>query len=530
MSAHETLAPNATAITRQDIDRMLDHYGCPDDVRAIVERENLLPLGLVNRVHRQYPRQSGLLESRPFLFRGKDQYRGLEGLREVVAILEEAGIHIGHLEERELFVHVYRFLATRHVLNSIDWDHFATDSLFQLTFPQPGMLRREVVDRYHAAATDEERQRVVDDYIRSTNPHDGNQQLNKPLFTNAEGEMEFLEGSQHKYPQCALIFDTSTQNCFAFCTYCFRHAQVRGDEDMFLQKEIEQVHRYLRTHREVTDMLITGGDAGYMPVSRLREYARPLLEADPDFLHVRTIRLGTRLLSYSPERVLSPDYDAMLQLFDELHDAGIQLAWMAHFSTPREILNPMTMAAIRRLQRHGVVIRSQSPIMRHVSLFEGPDGRTDVERSAQNWIDLANLLGTMHIGFHSMYCARPTGEHHYFTTPLAEVNEVASRIHRNLASIYRPSRYISMTSSAGKISILGECEVNGKKAFALKFTEGRNMEWMDKVFLARYDEEQNTVDLLPPFEGGEFFYREELRAIETDLARAIASARESLRV
>jgi hypothetical protein len=165
-----------------------------------------------------------------------------------------------------------------------------------------------------------------------------------------------------------------------------------------------------------------------------------------------------------------------------------------------------------------------------VSLFEGPDGRTDVERSAQNWIDLANLLGTMHIGFHSMYCARPTGEHHYFTTPLAEVNEVASRIHRSLASIYRPTRYISMTSSAGKISILGTCEVNGKKAFALKFTEGRNMEWMDRVFLAQYDEEQNTVDLLPPFEGGEFFFREELREIEAELARALASARESLDV
>lgn len=524
VSAQETLTPTA-GLGPEAIERMMDRHGYSAATRAIIEDEKLLPPRLLRRVHAQYPEHSGLMESRPFLFTGKEQYRGIEGLREVVGILAAAGIDIGHVEERELFVHVYRFLATRHVLNSIDWDHFATDSLFQLTFPQPGMLRRDVVDRWMAAASDDERRRIVDDYIQKTNPHDGNQQLNKPIFTNAEGDTEFLEGSQHKYPQCALIFDTSTQNCFAFCTYCFRHAQVRGDEDMFLQKEIEQVHRYVRERPEITDMLITGGDAGYLPPSRLRTYAQPLLDGDPDFLHVRTIRLGTRLLSYSPERVLSPDYDEMLALFDELRDAGIQLAWMAHFSTPREILNPSTMAAIRRLQNHGVTIRSQSPIMRHVSLFEGPDGRTDVERSAQNWIDLANLLSTMHIGFHSMYCARPTGEHHYFTTPLAEVNEVASRIHRSLASINRPSRYISMTSSAGKVSILGTCEVNGKKAFALKFTEGRNMEWMDQVFLAQYDEEQNTVDLLPPFEGGEFFFREELRAIESELADALATAR-----
>ena len=193
---------------------------------------------------------------------------------------------------------------------------------------------------------------------------------------------------------------------------------------------------------------------------------------------------------------------------------------MAHFSTPRELLNPGTLAAIRRLQNHGVVIRSQSPIMNHISLFTDESGEVYVERSARTWIDLATLLSVMHLGFHSMYCARPTGEHHYFTAPLAKIDEVASLVHRSLPSINRPSRYISMTSSAGKISILGTTEVNGQKAFALKFTEGRNMEWMDRVFLARYDEEQNTVDLLSPLEGDEFFFREELREIERALAAA----------
>jgi lysine 2,3-aminomutase len=62
---------------------------------------------------------------------------------------------------------------------------------------------------------------------------------------NDDGALEFVEGSQHKYPQCQLIFDQSTQACFAFCTYCFRHAQVRGDEDMFLQRDIAGA-RYLR--------------------------------------------------------------------------------------------------------------------------------------------------------------------------------------------------------------------------------------------------------------------------------------------
>lgn len=116
-----------------------------------------------------------------------------------------------------------------------------------------------------------------------------------------------------------------------------------------------------------------------------------------------------------------------------------------------------------------------------------------------------------------MYYARPTGEHHYFTAPLAEINLVFSKIYRSLPSIGRPSRYISMTSSAGKTSMLGTVDVNGKKAFALKFNEARNMEWMDKVYLAEYDEEQNTIEKLKPFGGGKNFFDDELAAIEKSL-------------
>ena len=198
---------------------------------------------------------------------------------------------------------------------------------------------------------------------------------------------------------------------------------------------------------------------------------------------------------------------------------------MAHFSTPKELLNIGTIAAIRRLQAHGVVVRSQSPIMKHISLFTDAGGRVDVERSAQNWIDLALVFANLKIGFHSMYCARPTGEHHYFTAPLADVEKVFGRMYRSLSSINRPSRHISMTSSAGKISILGTAEVQGEKLFALKFTEGRNMEWLDKVFLARWDAEQNTVDKLEPLGAGQFFYRDELRQIEAALQDALGKSR-----
>ncbi len=503
------------------INNIIDRSNYSDETKEIIAKENLLPIGLLKRLHSSYPNASGIMDTSAKMFTEKARYSGLNGYNEIIDILEKNGINLGYADERELFIRIYRFMATKHVLNSINWKDFEKDSLFQLTFPQPRMIAEETVREFTDAGSEEEKQNIVDEYIkRFTNPHDGKQLLNKPWFTNDGGDLEFLEGSQHKYPPVQLIFDKSTQECFAFCTYCFRHAQVRGDDDMFVQNEITPVHDYLKQHKEISDMLITGGDAGYITYKRLKAYALPVIE-DPDLLHIKTLRLGSRVLTYHPEMILTKKYEKILELFRHLIENGVQVIFMSHFSTPRELLNPATVAAIRRLKSYGVTLKSQSPIMNHISLFTYDNGEIDVDRSAQNWIDLGNILAMLGMGFHSMYCARPTGEHHYFTSPLADINKVFNKVYRTLASVNRPSRYITMTSSAGKVSLIGTTEIKGETLFVLKFNEGRNMEWIDKVYLAKYDEKENTIEKLIPYEGDKHFYEDELIEIENTLQESL---------
>jgi hypothetical protein len=43
------------------------------------------------------------------------------------------------------------------------------------------------------------------------------------------------------------------------------------------------------------------------------------------------------------------------------------------------------------------------------------------------------------------------------------------------------------------------------------------MEWLDKVYLAKYDEHENTIDKLKPFESGRHFFEDELNQIEQNL-------------
>jgi tRNA(Phe) wybutosine-synthesizing methylase Tyw3 len=105
---------------------------------------------------------------------------------------------------------------------------------------------------------------------------------------------------------------------------------------------------------------------------------------------------------------------------------------------------------------------------------------------------------------------------------VAEIDKVFSKIYRSLPSINRPSRYITQTSSAGKISIIGTTEVKGEKVFVLKFNEARNMKWMDEVILAKYDEKENKIENLKPFEGEKHFYEDELRQIEREKEEALS--------
>lgn len=161
--------------------------------------------------------------------------------------------------------------------------------------------------------------------------------------------------------------------------------------------------------------------------------------------------------------------------------------------------------------------------MKHISLFTDENDAVDVDKSAENWINLGNILGVLGVGFHSMYCARPTGEHHYFTTPLADINNVFSKVFKALPSVNRPSRYITMTSSAGKVSLMGTTEINGEKLFVLKFNEGRNMDWIDTVYLARYDEQETTIENLKPYPADKHFYEDELAQIEKELEETLQS-------
>jgi L-lysine 2,3-aminomutase len=235
---------------------------------------------------------------------------------------------------------VLPFRSNQYVVEElIEWDRVPEDPIFQLTFPQRGMLDPDVFDRVRGVmgrGDPEALETTVREVRFALNPHPAGQLThNIPVL---EGRP--LPGIQHKYDETVLFFPSRGQTCHAYCSYCFRWAQfVDLPEMQFEARETQDLTAYLTAHPEVSDVLFTGGDPLIMKTKVLRQYVAPLLSHDLE--RVQNIRIGTKSVAYWPHRfVTDPDADDLLRLFEEMVAAGRHLAIMAHYSHPVELSTP----------------------------------------------------------------------------------------------------------------------------------------------------------------------------------------------
>ncbi|MDR3262276.1 MAG: lysine 2,3-aminomutase [Tannerella sp.] len=399
--------------------------------------------------------------------------------------------------EIELVGRVLPFKTNNYVIDElIDWSDIDSDPMFTLNFPRPEMLEK----RHYAAidkltgqhADDEAISRKVQQIRLSLNPNPAGQEQNVPYL----GEIK-LKGIQHKYPETVLFFPSQGQTCHAYCTFCFRWPQFSGMSELkFAMKETDLFLKYLRLHREVTDILFTGGDPMIMNANTLEMYIKPLIQ--PEFNHIRSIRIGTKSLSYWPYRYLTDkDSDEIIRLFDEITASGKNLSIQAHFNHPVELSTDAVKRAIARIRSTGAQIRTQSPLLRHIN--DKPELWSEMWRKQ---VDLGCIP-------YYMFIVRDTGARHYFELPLEKCWNIFRRAYRRVSGLCRTVRGPSMSDHAGKIQVLGIQEIRGEKVFVLRFIQGRNPSWVDIPFFAAYDSKATWFDGLKPAFDEKFFFEEQ---------------------
>jgi L-lysine 2,3-aminomutase len=398
----------------------------------------------------------------------------------------------------EVVAEVLPFKANSYVIEQlIDWSRVPDDPIYQLTFPQRGMLEPEQFAAVERARREGDRGRLsaIVGAIRSTlNPHPAGQMtMNIPVV---EGQP--FHGAQHKYRETLLFFPAAGQTCHAYCTFCFRWPQFVGtDQPRFSARDDQSLRTYLATHPEITDLLLTGGDPMVMKTEVIARYLEPLL-SDPGLAHVQTVRIGTKSLAYWPQRFTSDaDADDLLRLFERIVASGRTLSIQAHASHPVEFEPAVARHAIQRIRATGAVIRLQSPCIRHVN------------DDARVWRELWTTGVRLGCVPYYFFVERDTGARRYFELPLVRCHEIFRDAYASVSGLARTVRGPSMSATPGKVHILGRQTVAGQDVFVLQYLQCRRPELVRRPFFARFDPDATWFDQLQPLGEGDapFFPR-----------------------
>jgi lysine 2,3-aminomutase len=165
---------------------------------------------------------------------------------------------------------------------------------------------------------------------------------------------EPVHGLVHRYPDRVLLKIVAV--CPVYCRFCFRREMVGpGKETGLSPAQLDAALAYIRTHGEIQEVILTGGDPFMLSAARAATLTQSLEAID----HVKTIRWHTRMPAADPGRI------------DDAFVAAIRSATKAvyvvlHANHPRE-LTPEARAACARLVDAGIPMLSQSVLLRGVN-------------------------------------------------------------------------------------------------------------------------------------------------------------------
>ncbi|WP_439622662.1 KamA family radical SAM protein [Gemmata sp.] len=238
-----------------------------------------------------------------------------------------------------------------------------------------------------------------------------------------------VPGLTHRYPDRVLL--VTTPNCSMYCRYCTRKRATltRGGWEG-VSADDERMIDYVRTHPEIRDVIVSGGDPLTLPLNKLRFYLDNLKVID----HVDVIRIGTRVPVTLPQRLYDPE---LIDLLASAEKVYIQ----THFNHPREI-TPEAARVCRSLLRHGM------PINNHSVLLKGVNDDLGTMREL-----LRGLLRIKVRPYYLFHCDPVTGAGH-FRTSVWKGLEIMEGLRGHMSGIGIPTYVVDSPHGGGKIPMM----------------------------------------------------------------------------
>ena len=289
------------------------------------------------------------------------------------------------------------------------------------------------------------------------------EELDRAGYHDVSGESESTKevGIQSKYPTTALILPVSA--CFAYCRYCFRkrlfNPDIKSEE---IIKNFGHALDYVTEHKNLNNILITGGDPLILKTNQLQKFLLSIRELD----HIKIIRFGSRVLAFLPSRILSDP--SLIELFKQVSKTDKRIYLVNHFNHPNELTN-IAKEAADTLTKAGVILTNQSVMLKNIN--DDPQ----VLRVLFNQLAESGITPYYHFQCKFIKAAN------HFRIPLIKTNDIFLNTTKGLNGLAKRVKLI-MTHFTGKIEILGVKIINGNQNILLKYHQARDPNQIGRIY------------------------------------------------
>jgi lysine 2,3-aminomutase len=235
-----------------------------------------------------------------------------------------------------------------------------------------------------------------------------------------------VPGLTHRYPDRALI--VISEICPMYCRHCTRKRFVGVEESAIMPDRLESYLAYIRSHPEIKDVIISGGD----PLSLTDKPVERVLAGLRSIPSVEIIRIGTRIPVLMPQRITAEFCD----MIQRHHPVWVN----THFNHPNEV-TPEAAAACERLLRAGVPVNNQAVLLKGVN--DDPDVM----------LQLCRALFRARIRPYYLYQCDLTRGVEHFRTPISRGIEIMEYLRGRLGGLAIPQYIVDAPHGGGKIPV-----------------------------------------------------------------------------
>jgi lysine 2,3-aminomutase len=265
-----------------------------------------------------------------------------------------------------------------------------------------------------------------------------------------------VKGLVHRYPDRVLFL--VNEMCAMYCRYCTRSRMVGDGNHTLNLSTYEPALNYIREHKEIRDVLISGGDPLTL-ADRTLEFLISSLKAIP---HVEFVRIGTRIPVTMPQRV-TPELLAMFKKYSPI--------WMSvHFNHPDEV-TPRVKHACNMIADSGIPMGSQTVLLR------GVNDKPEIMKKLFH-----ELLKIRVRPYYIYQCDPIVGSRHFRTTVATGLN-IMQNLRGHTTGYAVPTYVIDGPGGGGKIPINPDYMVSHKDGkYVIKNYKGELYTYVDPVY------------------------------------------------